>query len=156
MTKRMSMFMAGIVFAGAAVAVVADARSIPAFAGKPFLGGQTNCFSVDFSSGWLTNNGVCGTSLIIFEIPLPTDNAGGKTVDMTVVSPSVGALDCREVAISRTGTNFTASPFQRPAQFNTPVALPLLTGASLLSKGLLYVDCDVGNGASLIQVDYNQ
>jgi hypothetical protein len=155
MMKKASAYMAGIVLAGAAITGVAGARSLPAFDGKAFVGSQNTCLNVNYTNGWLTNNGNCGAASVIVEIPLLADNPGNKSVDMTVSAPDTAATFCRVVTASRTGTNIMASGFAGPAQVKVAIALPLLTGVNLQAKGVLYVDCDLGNGASLIQVDYN-
>jgi len=138
--------LAATVFAG-----VATARSIPAFSGRAANGSELACFNVSpIPLGWVTNNS-CGTT--IYEIPLHADSNGGKTVNMTVNAPN-NVTRCRDIGISRTGTNFTASPFVPPTVFNTPTAI-VLSGAVQISMGMIFVDCDVGTGASLIQVDWN-
>jgi len=148
--------MAAALLAAAAIGGTASARSIPAFSGRPLNGNQTNCFNMNFNNGWVTNNfqPSCGT--VVYEIPLHADSNGTKSVNMTVNAPDTFSTDCRLVGISRTGTNMTATNFIHPSVTNTPVAIILNTPTvTQINMGMIFVDCDVGAGASLIQVDWN-
>jgi len=150
---KRTLFSAGLaLLMGVTANGVADARSIPAAAGRATTPSDAGCFVMSPNIAWITNSG-CGTS--IFDVPLDVDAAGAKTVNMTV-NAATSATRCREVSISRTGTGFLASPFQSATVFNTPTQLPLLTGANVPSMGILFVDCDVGSNDSLIEINWNQ
>ena len=143
--------MGALVVASTLVGSTAAARSIPAFSGRAAIGGNESCLSVDPGNGWVTN--ACGFPFS-YMVGLSADSNGSKTVDMTVKAPDTNQTMCREVAISRTGTNITASNLIHPSVAGAPVSI-LLTGASQITKGLLFVDCQIGPSASLIQIDYN-
>jgi len=136
---------------GTVMVGTADARSVPAFSGRAATGSQLACFGINSMNGWVTNQ--C-TGQMQYEIPLHADSNGSKSVDMEVSVPVTSQTACRVVAASRTGTNITSNGFVSPTLANAPTSI-ILTGAVQITKGLIWVDCAVGAGANLIQVDWN-
>jgi hypothetical protein len=130
----------------------ASARGLPAFAAQANDPNTEWCFQLNSGTEYaFLNNINCGPTMV--SIPLTADSNGAKTVNIAVNSPN-NQTWCRSVAEARDGTHFTSSNYVAPGQFNTLAAL-ILTGASQVNQGLLLVECQVAQGARLIQVDWN-
>jgi hypothetical protein len=149
-------YMTAVVLVGVAVAATASARGVAAFIGRPAVA-SVNCMNLDRNTGVVRND--CGIQ-IDYMIPLDTDSNGLKSIDLALQVPSTAGTRCRAVAIPRSGTSASATAFVSPTVVNTPTNIVMTKATSpqapvVVSKGLLYVDCQVGAGASLIQADWN-
>jgi hypothetical protein len=87
-------------------------------------------------------------------VPLPVDNAGGKTVTMTVVSSAQSGVICQAVGIGKTGTGGAASPFVPTPGGGTATQDLVLSGANVPGSGFLYVECSVDTGNSMVSANY--
>jgi hypothetical protein len=148
--------MTAVVLVGVAVAATASARGISAFIGRA-ANASINCMNVDFNTGVVKND--CGIQTD-YLIPLDTDANGLKSIDLGLKVPVTSETKCRAVAIPRSGTSASATAFVSPTTANavTNVVLTKTTSPQapvVVTKGLLFVDCQLGAGASLIQADWN-
>jgi hypothetical protein len=133
----------------------AAARSIPAFSGRAGTGADDTCFTInpDIGSIGTNTNPGCTGRFIRYLIGLHADSNGSKSIQVEYNSNNT-ASQCRSVGISRTGTNFTSSGFVQTLILGHPVTM-VLNGATQVSQGIIYVDCQLFNPVSLIQVDWN-
>lgn len=151
MTRKMALMAAVTILTCGAIRGTTWARGMSAFTGRAAVGSDLSCFGVNTSNGWVTN-GCSGAE--VFEIGLDTDSNSSKTINIEVNSFNTSNTFCRSVAIKRDGTGASVSSTLHPSVSGSPVNIQL-TGSTTVSQGLLYVDCTVGSGDSLIQVDYN-
>jgi hypothetical protein len=148
---KRAMFVAAMtILAGAGTA---DARGIAAFSGRAADSNQQSCFTTNTNIGWVTNTQCSGAPAYI--IALDTDTNGSKTINIGVeIAESFATTSCHSVAVARNGIGATLSPVRTATQAGVLTNL-LLQGSNVTSQGLLYVECDVGQNGSLIQVDWN-
>jgi hypothetical protein len=150
--KRPVLVMAMTALAGAGIAATADARGISAFAGRAADPTQQSCFTVNTSTGWVTNT--CSAT-VPYIIALDTDSNGVKTINVAAeITESIGPISCHSVAVPRSGAPASLSLVKSLTQTSVVTNLQL-GGSTVTTQGLLYVECDVGVDGSLIQVDWN-
>jgi hypothetical protein len=151
MRKSLAFTLVGVMallFAGSAMA-----RSVPGTSGRAFFGSQETCFNASSNGvGWITNAN-CGTATWV--LPLPIDNAGSRTVTVTVFAPDTNATRCFAEGVARTGGGATVSNFLHPSVANQAVDIVLTPAVSSPGAGMLYVQCDLGPGASITTANFN-
>ena len=136
--------LASVTFAGAAYAV----RRIPAWSGRPELGFHIGCMSI--ANNFLRND--CNEALY-YQIALPYENGGSKTLTVTINSPDTDS-DCTPVDFDLS-TGYTAGPgatVTAPNTFQT-----ITTGAMTVTQGhQFFADCRLSAGARMTSVSYPQ
>lgn len=126
------------------------ARTVPASIGKAVVPADNACFSS--SSGSIRNS--CATAKS-FDVPLPVDNAGGKTVHVAAYgATSANNVGCIAVGVNRELTITWASQRMWLSGFGGSRIITL-TGANVPNSGYLYVHCTVNPGGRVNNVDYN-
>src|SRR5262245_31469154 len=154
MIKRLVVL--GVVPALLGVALVgsAGARSVPAMLGGFTDGNSARCMNIAFNSGSVGNAGSPACGLLFFELGLPADNSGSKTVTFTVKGGSGGTMtECRAMAIARDGTMLSSSSFSGTSGSTwshlaaNPVTLP--------SNGLMWLDCNLPHQGSISVANYS-
>lgn len=133
----------GLVSLGAAANV--SARSFGTAAGRAITPSDNACFNS--LSGIVFN--ACGTART-FEVQLPTDNSGVKTVSFTAAR----GVSCTAFATNAVNSAFVGSNtvLINTASFSTQP----LSSITLPAGGKLWLQCSVNSGASLATVNYNQ
>src|SRR5581483_1514658 len=104
MMKR-SLYVLGLVVAATLAGGFGEARTTPGANATSASHGAIGCLDIDTMTGFAKN--FCSRQPFI--LPLPVDNAGGKTVTMTVVSSAQTGVICQAVGIGKTGTGGAAS-----------------------------------------------
>lgn len=139
-----------IVVALAAVALPVAARTIPASAGRAFVGGDEGAFNAPNGTVYQVSN-----ILRSWVIPLTFDISGARTIRVRGKCPAGGNLSCQAVAIKTDGTLASQSLSQTFPQNNTftfvDLSLASVPGGSVGSVGCSFS----GNSCMLVGVDYN-
>jgi|SRR4051812_38731904 hypothetical protein len=134
-----------------AAALMASARTIPPDNGFAVFFSDASCFQA--TAGSIAQN--C-TGTRPWEIPLVVDNAGSKTVTITVLAPDISHnLSCAANATDANGNNLTTSGQKSPSVFGTPQALAL-TSFNLPANGRGWAGCSMSQTSQVITVNYNQ
>lgn len=129
------------------VAGAAWARSVLASSGHARIGSQASCFNVNFTTGAVDST--CNADFIV---PLTTDTAGAKPVNLTARATAPGAI-CRTVANNRFATSFSASPGVAIA-VSAAYVPHALSAVVVPAQGVFFVDCITNPGTSLLELDY--
>jgi len=140
----------------------AQGRSILFMHGRADHPTNIPCVSIDFSTGVIFNrmtnpaiaNSACGT--VFFELPLPIDAAGTKTVTFTArASVPASATQCRAMGVARDQAVQSSSPFAVSVRPNDFADIPMMA-VNVPTSGYLYLDCDLPGGAVFSTATYNQ
>lgn len=132
------------------VPLTVAARTVPASLGKAVSPSDDGCFGMSYSS---MSNGC--TVQKSFEIPLPVDTAGSKTVYVAAYGAGpANNVGCQAAGLNREVTAVWASPRVWLAGFGSSQIITL-TGAYVPASGFLYVNCNMNPGGRVNNVDYN-
>lgn len=144
--KKSLLVIAAVGVLSMAAASDVSARSFGAALGEPVTGSDTSCFNS--LSGIPVN--VCGGGARLFEVQLPTDNSGSKTVSFTAAS----GVSCTAFATNSVNSAFVGSNTilitSGTLSSGTLSAIPLPAG------GKLWLQCNINSGGALGTVNYNQ
>jgi hypothetical protein len=149
MTKKMIRLSLGPAALVAFLGSQADARTVPASAGKPVTASDAPCFAMGRST--MTN--VCD-GWRSYELPLPADSEGWKTVTITAYGATVDHnVGCTSVGADQNATTFWGGGYSYLNLFGSPQNI--VTSSYLPAYGYLWANCFVGSGARIHKVDFN-
>jgi hypothetical protein len=150
MTKKIGILVVAGVACVSLVGVARATRRIAAWSGVP---SNASCFLV--SEGPPVNVlNTCGIQPgVLYRIPLPYDNAGSKSVTVTINGTS--ATHCAALAENRDGTGLVVSSIKGGVGFGTWKS-QTLSAISVPTNGQLYMNCSVEPQGSLSTVQYSQ
>lgn len=137
------------------VAGTADARGMAALGGRAGFGSNERCFDVT-SQGRVFNNSSQACGLQSWFMSLDTDSNGAKTINVGFIDGSFNTTTsgCLSAAFHHDGSGGLFSMTKRPTvagAFNNLV----LTGSTVSSQDLLFVQCIMNQSDSLTQIDWN-
>ena len=146
MIKKSLLVMSAVGAFSLAAASDVSARSFGIGAGQANAPGDAVCFSR--GSGTTTNT--CAGGSRGFEVQLPTDNSGSKSVSFT----GNNSVSCAAFATNSVNSAFVgSSTVVLPGSGFTTASLSAI---SLPAGGKLWLGCNVPQNASLVTVNYNQ
>jgi hypothetical protein len=143
MKKALLTAVIGAMSLGAASDV--SARSFGAAAGRATTASDNACFN---SLSGIVANG-CGSART-FEVQLPADSSGGKTVSFTARS----GVSCTAMATNAVNNAFVFS--NTVLINNAALTTQALSNIPLPAGGKLWLQCSINPGGSLATVNYNQ
>jgi hypothetical protein len=147
----MSKAISSIVIAGACLLLgvaPAFAMSVGAFSGRS----ATNATCWNESSGGVVNN--CGSQQL-YEVPLPVNNAGPKSINVSVTNSGAGLFQCAVYAGGEFGALTTGTSHTSPSGndfFGLSITVP--SGGGWV--GGMYLYCQVPNGGAIWNITYTQ
>ncbi|MGE6757450.1 hypothetical protein ACQKGO_05505 [Corallococcus interemptor] len=131
--------------------LAAMARTVPASSGRSVLWSDGSCFAMSYST--MTNS--CSTRRS-FELPLPVDNIGYKTVTVTARGGATASnrVGCMAIGMNREATIVWGGTRKWTTTYSASQALSL-TDAYVPTGGYLYANCLVDPAGQVNTVDYN-
>jgi hypothetical protein len=131
-----------------AFAGTAYARSVPASAGHAYVRSFENCFAS--VNGNMRND--CPTDQY-FEIPLPVDTAGNKSI--SVSGKNNQTLQCQPFVGDQWGSLWSGtSPTPFPS-YQPFFSVQALSSVYVPAAGYLFIQCRVGPGSTVGRVDFS-
>jgi hypothetical protein len=153
--KRTLLSMAVALFGSMLVAGTADARGMAALAGRAGTGSNERCFDVS-SQGRVSNSIPQACGIQSWFMSLDVDSNGGKTINVGFIdgSQNTTTSGCQSAAFHHDGSGGLFSMFKKPTVVGGFSNLSL-TGSTVSSQDMLFVQCNLNQGDTLTQIDWN-
>jgi hypothetical protein len=149
--KNRNFWLAAVALMGASIATAqAFARTTSPLIGRAANPNKYTCFSTSF--GQVVQGG-CAEQLT-YDMPLPADNSGSKSVKITGSRPGAGAFSCTAIACNNTLSS-CSSPSYSTWNTGDSNLQKTLSSVTLASGGALLAGCEMGQSSSINNVDYN-